>query len=106
MKTFEEIRRQEKIGVLPEFEQVRGGNPLRIGVLFSGGPASGGSNVVVGIYDAITQINLKSELIGFIGGPSGILEEKFKLLTKEEIYKVRNLGGFDLLGTGRNTRAI
>ncbi len=101
MRTFEEIRRKEKIRVLPEFEQIAHGKMLRVGVLFSGGPASGGSNVVSGIYDALKQLNPNSELIGFLGGPSGILDENFRLLSQNEIDKVRNLGGFDLLGTGR-----
>lgn len=101
MSSFEEIRRKEKIRILPDFQKITAGDALRVGVLFSGGPASGGSNVVAGIYDALTSTHPKSELIGFLGGPSGILEESFRILSKGEIDLARNLGGFDLLGTGR-----
>lgn len=101
METFEEIRRKEKMRPLPVFERIERGQALRVGILFSGGPAAGGNNVVAGVFDALMQIDPKSELIGFLGGPSGILEEKFRTLTKEEIDQNRNLGGFDLLGTGR-----
>lgn len=101
METFEEIRRKEKMRVLPAFERIEGKRALRVGILFSGGPAAGGSNVVAGVFDALMAIDPKSELIGFLGGPSGILDEKFRTLTKSEIDHVRNLGGFDLLGTGR-----
>ncbi len=92
---FEEIRRQSKIEVAPSLKGTQAEKSLRIGVLFSGGPAAGGANVVAGLFDS------KNTLIGFLGGPSGILEEKYKILTKEEVDQNRNLGGFDLLGTGR-----
>ncbi len=101
MESFEEIRQKDKVQVLPDFEKISIFNPLRIGVLFSGGPAAGGANVVAGLFDALQQMNPKSVLIGFLGGPSGILEEKFRILSKEEVDRVRNLGGFNLLGTGR-----
>jgi pyrophosphate--fructose-6-phosphate 1-phosphotransferase len=75
--------------------------PLRIGVVFSGGPASGGANVVWGIFEALQELNPQSTLIGFHGGPSGILDKKYRELTRGEIDEKRNVGGFDLLGTGR-----
>ncbi len=75
--------------------------PLRIGVLFSGGPASGGHNVVVGLYDAIKEMSPASEVIGFMDGPDGLLKGNAEVLTKEKIDSVRNQGGFYLLGTSR-----
>ena len=74
---------------------------LRVGVLFSGGPAPGGHSVVAGLFDALQQWNLKSELIGFLDGPGGLLHDSVKELRREEIDSVRNTGGFFLLGTGR-----
>lgn len=75
--------------------------PLRIGVLFSGGQASGGHNVIAGIWDLIQKIHTSSQLIGFLDGPSGLIEKKWRYLKALEIDQVRNTGGFDLIGTGR-----
>jgi pyrophosphate--fructose-6-phosphate 1-phosphotransferase len=101
MRTFAETRIKDSIRVCPALDGIAKSGPLRVGVLFSGGPAAGGSNVVCGLFDALHKMNKESQLIGFLGGPSGILDEKFRLLEKFEIDNVRNLGGFDLLGTGR-----
>jgi len=75
--------------------------PLKVGVLFSGGPASGGHNVVVGLYDALKELNADSEVIGFMNGPDGLLRADGKVLSKDDIDSVRNQGGFYLLGTSR-----
>lgn len=76
--------------------------PLKkIGVVFSGGPASGGHNVIAGLLDALKESNPRHVLLGFLGGPSGLLEEKHILLTPKILAPYRNIGGFDLLGTGR-----
>ncbi len=74
---------------------------LKIGVVFSGGQASGGHNVIIGLFDALTKLDPQSELIGFLGGPSGIIDCKTKILKKEELDSFRNQGGFDLIGSGR-----
>ncbi|MES2199900.1 MAG: diphosphate--fructose-6-phosphate 1-phosphotransferase [Chlamydiota bacterium] len=71
--------------------------PLRIGAVFSGGPAAGGHNVLAGIFDALGG----GSLIGFLGGPGGIITASYKELSKQDIDNYRNLGGFDLLGSGR-----
>lgn len=75
--------------------------PLKIGAVFSGGPAAGGHNILAGIWDALKQIGLKSKLIGFLGGPAGIISGQSRELSQEDIDGVRNLGGFDLIGSGR-----
>lgn len=74
---------------------------LVVGVVFSGGQAAGGHNVVAGLYDAIKEIDSHNRLIGFLGGPSGVIENRYKELTNDEIDRVRNMGGFDLIGSGR-----
>lgn len=76
-------------------------SPLKIGVVFSGGQAAGGHNVIAGLFDALKKIHPKSSLIGFLDGPSGIIKGVQKELVQEEIDSYRNLGGFDLLGSGR-----
>jgi diphosphate-dependent phosphofructokinase len=77
------------------------GHPVRIGVLLSGGPAPGGHNVIAGLYDAMMEWHSESSLIGFLDGPKGLVQNRKKRLTAEEIDAVRNCGGFELLGTGR-----
>lgn len=76
-------------------------SPLKVGVVFSGGPAPGGHNVVAGLLDGIGQLHPDSRLIGFLGGPQGLIQGKSIELTDKEIAPYRNVGGFDLLGTGR-----
>lgn len=75
--------------------------PLRIGVVLSGGQAAGGHNVISGLFDAIQQLHEKSVLIGFLSGPSGIIDNKTLEITDELLQRYRNTGGFDLLGSGR-----
>lgn len=69
---------------------------LRVGAYFSGGPASGGHNVLAGLFDS-----LHPEFIGFLNGPSGLIENQWRKLDKLAIDSVRNQGGFDLIGTSR-----
>lgn len=72
-------------------------SPLKVGAVFSGGPAAGGHNVLAGLFDALEG----GRLIGFLGGPQGIVSGSYKELSREDIDNYRNLGGFDLLGSGR-----
>jgi pyrophosphate--fructose-6-phosphate 1-phosphotransferase len=74
---------------------------IRVGVVFSGGQAPGGHNVVAGLFDGLCQISRDPFLIGFTGGPAGILRDHNLILTREILDRCRNTGGFDLLGTGR-----
>lgn len=117
---FIEQRRQEKIllaNVLEDIKAVSAGEendyltlgigrpveapPKIVGVLFSGGPAPGGNNVIAGLYDALQQLHPKCCLLGFLSGASGLLNDRHKEITKELIDQYRNLGGFHMLGTGR-----
>lgn len=74
---------------------------LKIGVVLSGGQASGGHNVIIGIFDALKKIHKASHIIGFLNGPSGIVDGKFKDLDEKYLASFRNTGGFDLIGSGR-----
>ncbi len=76
-------------------------NPLKVGVVFSGGQASGGHNVVIGLYDGLKMLNPASTLIGFLDGPGGIVSGKSIALQGELLANYRNQGGFDLIGSGR-----
>ena len=77
------------------------GNRITVGVVLSGGQAPGGHNVISGLFDAIKKGNPESRLIGFLGGPGGILEEKQIEITSEYLDLYRNTGGFDIIGSGR-----
>ena len=71
---------------------------FRVGAIFSGGPAAGGHNVIAGLFDSLPN---GSTLIGFLDGFSGLVEDRSTVLEADQIDRVRNLGGFDLIGTGR-----
>jgi pyrophosphate--fructose-6-phosphate 1-phosphotransferase len=72
-----------------------------IGIVFSGGPAPGGHNVIAGIYDAAKSVNPDSKVYGFLVGPDGIIENDAIELTDEMVNAYRNLGGFTMIKTGR-----
>jgi len=74
---------------------------LTVGVILSGGQAPGGHNVIAGLYDGLKKVNSDSRLIGFLGGPSGILENKYIEITDGYLAEYRNTGGFDIIGSGR-----
>lgn len=76
--------------------------PLKVGVVLSGGQASGGHNVITGLLDGLIKLHPQSQLFGFLNGPKGIIENKSKILTEEVVAPYRNQGGFDLLGSGRD----
>jgi pyrophosphate--fructose-6-phosphate 1-phosphotransferase len=62
-------------------KSVAGKGVVKIGVVLSGGQAPGGHNVIAGLYDGLKKANPKNKLIGFLGGPSGMLENKWKEIT-------------------------
>ena len=72
-----------------------------VGVILSGGQAPGGHNVVCGLYDALKATNKENVLIGFKGGPSGLIEDNFIVFEDDYIDQYRNTGGFDIIGSGR-----
>ena len=72
-----------------------------VGVILSGGQAPGGHNVICGLYDALKATSKDNVLLGFLGGPSGLVEDKCVEFTDEFIDEYRNTGGFDIIGSGR-----
>ena len=72
-----------------------------VGVILSGGQAPGGHNVICGLYDALKALNPENVLIGFKGGPSGLLDNDFIVFEDDYINQYRNTGGFDIIGSGR-----
>lgn len=92
---------------LPEVTFVKGNNaaavkkPVRVGVVLSGGQAPGGHNVIGGLLDGLKKANSKNKLFGFLGGPSGIVDNKLMEITPALMKDYRNTGGFDLIQSGR-----
>ena len=74
---------------------------FNIGIILSGGQAPGGHNVISGLYDGLKKLNPENKLYGFLGGPIGLVEHKYALLTSDTIDEYRNTGGFDIIGSGR-----
>ena len=70
----------------------------RVAVLFSGGPASGGHNVVCGIKRVLGAGNT---LFGVKPGPKGLLKGNLFEITDADVDTIINTGGFDFLGTDR-----
>jgi len=67
-----------------------------IAVFFSGGPAAGGHNVIVGLKDVLGSGN---RLYGVKAGPKGLLAGDLFEIT--DVSQIRNTGGFDFLGSDR-----
>lgn len=81
----------------PKFALVQGAassrRSIRIGVVFSGGPAAGGHNIITALCDSGAHV------IGFLNGPDGLIENESIQMTQVDLF--RNQGGFDWIGTGR-----
>ena len=84
-----------------EVGDVQDVRPLNIGVVLSGGQAPGGHNVIAGVYDGVKSASDKSHVIGFIGGPSGLVNNEYIEITDALMDAYRNMGGFDMIGSGR-----
>eukprot|EP01053_Blabericola_migrator_P005490 Blabericola_migrator_1__5489@NODE_27_length_20109_cov_273_259006_g24_i0_p2_GENE_NODE_27_length_20109_cov_273_259006_g24_i0NODE_27_length_20109_cov_273_259006_g24_i0_p2_ORF_typecomplete_len1209_score226_82PFK/PF00365_20/5_4e78PFK/PF00365_20/6_4e55LYTB/PF02401_18/0_11UBM/PF14377_6/0_4Sulfatase/PF00884_23/1_2_NODE_27_length_20109_cov_273_259006_g24_i08124438 len=76
--------------------------PLRVGVVLSGGQAAGGHNVISGIFDYVKQCNAQSQVIGFLNGPKGLFTHAYKTIDDATMDQYRNMGGFDMICSGRD----
>ena len=74
---------------------------INAGVILSGGQAPGGHNVIAGLFDGLKSLNSENKLYGFLGGPGGLVDNKYIELTSDIIDEYRNTGGFDIIGSGR-----
>lgn len=92
------VRAAERLD--PEAE-ARWRAPRRVGIVFSGGPAPGGHNVIAGLFDAMRRANPENRLFGFLVGPDGVVENEAVEITAELVDRYRNLGGFTMIKTGR-----
>ena len=90
----------------PEIKFEKGSNTSAakkqvVGVILSGGQAPGGHNVICGLYDALKATDKGNVLLGFKGGPSGLIDDDFVEFDDKFIDAYRNTGGFDIIGSGR-----
>jgi len=109
----ESVADQDKIKALfpntygkPEITFEKGANTSAakkqvVGVILSGGQAPGGHNVISGLYDALKATNPENVLLGFKGGPDGLLKDDYVEFDDAFIDAYRNTGGFDIIGSGR-----
>ena len=72
-----------------------------VGVVLSGGPAPGGHNVILGLFDGLKNLNPNNVLLGFKKGPGGIVDNDYMEITPVLAEKYRNTGGFDMIMSGR-----
>lgn len=70
----------------------------KVAVLFSGGPAAGGHNVVVGLKRILGKDNT---LFGVKAGPKGLLAGDLFEIKDADVDRIVNTGGFDFLGSDR-----
>ncbi len=74
---------------------------VNVGIILSGGQAPGGHNVISGLFDGLKKLNSSNKVYGFLGGPGGLVDNKYMELTTDYIDEYRNTGGFDIIGSGR-----
>ncbi|HJO62033.1 MAG TPA: phosphofructokinase, partial [Desulfobacterales bacterium] len=79
----------ERIDSPEELFKEKYGKKRNIGLVFSGGPAPGGHNVIAGIFDAAKKANQKTKIFGFLMGPDGVLENEYIELTENlvDVYR-------------------
>lgn len=77
------------------------GRGRKVGIVFSGGPAPGGHNVIAGLFDAAMAANPENRVYGFLMGPDGIIENDVVEITAKMVDAHRNCGGFSMIKTGR-----
>jgi len=70
----------------------------RVAVLFSGGPAAGGHNVLAGLKAVLGKENT---LLGIKKGPKGLINGDVFEIGCKQVSEIINTGGFDMLGTDR-----
>jgi len=70
----------------------------RVAVLFSGGPAAGGHNVIIGLKKALGPDNT---LLGVRQGPKGLLAGDVFEISEHDLKQIVNTGGFNFLGSDR-----
>lgn len=100
----------KEIGFETILKLKKGTNPskeaMTVGCLLSGGPAPGGHNVILGLYEGLKELNRHHLLIGYQEGFSGFLNGQYLELDQAILDAHRNIGGFYLLGSSRKKLSL
>ncbi|KAL0234677.1 hypothetical protein PCE1_001713 [Barthelona sp. PCE] len=96
---FPHIRDSKSIELLPTEESTP--TQMKVGLVLSGGQASGGHNVIVGLFDYLKKLNADNQVFAFLKGPGGLLKQDFMELDAEYVNQFRNSGGFHLACSDR-----
>jgi len=56
----------------------------------------------MGLFDMARQIHPESKLYGFLAGPHGVYTGNYMEITSEYMDLYRNMGGFDMIRSGRH----
>lgn len=91
----------DQILSLKKSSPAKSSKTLKIGCVLSGGPAPGGHNVILGLFEGLKELNHHNQLIGFHDGLDGFLRNDRLELTHHHLLEHKNLGGFYLLGSSR-----
>ena len=100
-KLFKKTYGQSEVSFVPGQGSASMKKSLKVAVVLSGGQAPGGHNVVAGLFDGLKKLNKNNTLTGYLGGPSGLVENKKIEITDKLLAGYRNTGGFDIIGSGR-----
>ncbi|CAI7911498.1 unnamed protein product [Closterium sp. NIES-53] len=101
-KLFPSLYGQPSVKLVPAGASAAPTTPITVGVVLSGGQAPGGHNVIAGLFDYLQEKVPGSKLLGFLGGPAGVMKCKYVEITAEFLYPYRNQGGFDIICSGRD----
>ncbi|MBT5954111.1 diphosphate--fructose-6-phosphate 1-phosphotransferase [bacterium] len=97
-KSFPKLSIRSKNVVLEAVPSFVESTNKRIAVLFSGGPAPGGHNIVAGIRRICGELNT---VFGIKSGPKGLMAKDLFEISLSEVDEILNTGGFDFLGSDR-----
>lgn len=56
----------------------------------------------MGLFDMCKKLHPESKLYGFLAGPHGIFSNKYMEITDSYMDQFRNMGGFDMIRSGRH----
>eukprot|EP00929_Paragymnodinium_shiwhaense_P032391 TRINITY_DN17951_c0_g2_i5.p1 TRINITY_DN17951_c0_g2~~TRINITY_DN17951_c0_g2_i5.p1 ORF type:complete len:1420 (-),score=249.07 TRINITY_DN17951_c0_g2_i5:49-4308(-) len=71
--------------------------PFRVGIIFASHQAPGFHNIVAGLFDQLEGSPQPVEVIGFLGGFTGLINNQSVEIDQEMVDQYRNLGGQDML---------
>eukprot|EP00927_Polykrikos_kofoidii_P076426 TRINITY_DN73530_c0_g1_i1.p1 TRINITY_DN73530_c0_g1~~TRINITY_DN73530_c0_g1_i1.p1 ORF type:complete len:1421 (+),score=227.21 TRINITY_DN73530_c0_g1_i1:97-4359(+) len=78
-------------------QRVESMRPLRVGLAFVTFQAPGFHNIAAGLFDMLATLEQPLEIVGFVGGNGGLINNITVRITKEIIDQYRNLGGEDMI---------